>query len=281
MAWLARPGDATDDRVAAELDLALAVSRAQAGAVARVRPSVVSILAFSSGSREYGAGILVDSKGLVLTALHVVEEAAALSVRTADDQEYVARLIAEDEPADLALLEILTPRRTFPVAPLGREETVRVGETVFVIGNPFGLHATVTRGVLSGRGRTRVVKDNVAALLQTDAVINPGSSGGALVNLHGEVIGMVNAILTRSGTHQGMGFAVPVSELRRALPFLLTGSKVKRAWIGVRVQRTERGLEVTSVVAGGPAAGAGLEAGDLISGLASVGELRALVAGQP
>jgi S1-C subfamily serine protease len=125
----------------------------------------------------------------------------------------------------------------------------------------------VTRGILSATGRRGVVPDNAVPLLQTDAAINPGSSGGALVNLRGEVVGLVNAILTRTGTNQGVGFAVPASELRVALPFLVRGQPVERAWIGVRVRPgtpAEGGPVVTAVVPLSPAEEAGVKAGDVI-----------------
>jgi S1-C subfamily serine protease len=266
LAGLAAPARAEDPALS-DLDIAEAVSRAGGRAAERVRPAVVSIRAKGPEGQEYGAGIVVAEEGLVLTALHVVRQASSLHVRTAGGSEHVATVHATDGPADLALLRIEAEGATFPVAQLGDDARMLPGESVLVVGNPFGLGGTVTRGILSATGRRGVVPDNVVPLLQTDAAINPGSSGGALVNLRGEVIGLVNAILTRTGSSQGVGFAVPASEIRSALPYLVKGEAPHRAWIGVRVRpRTPAadGLVVTSVVPGGPAAAAGVRDGDVL-----------------
>ncbi|MHC4933409.1 MAG: S1C family serine protease [Planctomycetota bacterium] len=276
LACLAVRSEATRDEGASDLSLAEAVSRTQTRAVERVWPSVVSVRALGSGKAEdeYGAGILVDRSGLVLTALHVVRESSVIGVRLSSGERYAARLIASDEQTDLGLLRISSGDEAgFKVATIGGDAGLSVGATVLVVGNPFGLSGSVSRGVISAMGRKHVVPDNVAALLQTDAAINPGSSGGVVVNLRGEVVGMVTAILTKSGGSQGVGFAVPASELRHALSFLLAGQAVRRAWIGVKVRTVggaEPGLEVVEVTRDGPADRGGLEVGDTILRLAGV-----------
>jgi S1-C subfamily serine protease len=139
---------------------------------------------------------------------------------------------------------------------------------VVAISNPFGLGTSVSRGVLSAMNRRNVVEGQAAALLQTDAAINPGSSGGALVNLRGELVGLITAILTRSGGNQGVGFAVPAHELRRAIEHLRRGEETPRPWLGVRVLRdAERGLKVVQVAPRGPAATAGIKDGDILRSL--------------
>jgi len=264
LAVLATRGDATKDPQRGDIDVAAAVSRAQAEAIERVLPSVVSVHALSPAGEEFGAGVVIQTSGAILTAHHVVRGATAIAVRTVDGVEYPARLAATDPQADLALLRV---DAILPSAKLGRDDLVRIGETVLAVGNPFGLYGTVSRGVLSARGRRNVIHDNVAPLLQTDAALNPGSSGGALVNLRGEVVGLVTAIMTRNGGHQGAGFAVPASELRHALPYLLRGERVERSWLGVHIRvvgGVEEGLEIVKTTPGGPARKAGLRAGDVI-----------------
>ena len=277
---LLRPGGvaAVPSREVEELNLALAVSRTVARAAERARPFVVSIRctkpplmengkAKNAGEEGYGAGVLVRRDGMVLTSLHVVEGGLSLHVRLADGRELPAKIHAEDASIDLALLKIDAADLDVPAAEFVDDSGVSVGETVLAIGNPYGLPGSVTTGVLSARGRRHVVAGNSAALLQTDAAINPGSSGGALVNLKGEVIGLVNAILTKTGGDQGVGFAVPSSELKFALPLLMAGKPVVRGWIGVHVATEgdgKEGVRVLSVVPHGPAAKAGLVEGDRI-----------------
>ncbi|MHC5050554.1 MAG: S1C family serine protease, partial [Planctomycetota bacterium] len=233
-------------------------------AVARARPSVVSIRALGKGRDGYGAGIVVRGDGLIMTALHVVKDATALAIVFEDGEEHPGKLLAADEEIDVALVRTVAPGRTFSPARFGSDAELELGESLVAIANPFGLGISVTRGILSARERRNVVGQNSAGLLQTDAAINPGSSGGALVNLNGELVGLIVAILTRTGGHQGIGFAVPAYELERALPYLLRGEPVRRPWLGVRVTQTGQGLRIKSVVPAGPASNAGLRAGDTL-----------------
>lgn len=287
LAALAGRLDATLEQAASDLRIAQAVARSETRAVERVAASVVSIEALGAQGEEFGSGIVVDPKGLLLTAMHVVRHAASITVTLDDRSEYAAEVIATDPATDLALLQVKAPGRRFTPAVLGRDEAVRLGETVFVVGNPFGLQGSVSRGILSGRDRRRVMPGLSAGLLQTDAPINPGSSGGALANLRGEVVGLVTAILSRNGTDQGVGFALPASELRYALPFLRRREPVQRAWIGVRVREVsgrDPGLLIVGTTAKGPAAAAGLRPGDVILGAAgrrieTLAQLRLLLRG--
>ncbi|MHC4547164.1 MAG: S1C family serine protease [Planctomycetota bacterium] len=242
-------------------------SQAAAQAAARVRPSVVTIRALGKGRDGYGAGVVVNESGVVLTALHVVHGASALAIVTEEGQEHPGKLLAIDQATDLALVRTVAPGSSFAPVVFARDDDVAVGETLLAVSNPFGLGISVSRGVLSARGRRNVVGHNAASLLQTDAAINPGSSGGVLVNLEGEVVGLIVAILTRTGGHQGVGFAVPAHELRRVVRSLLRGEPVRRPWLGVRVAPAEAGLKIMSVVPGGPAAHAGLRPGDTLVSL--------------
>jgi len=262
---------AGDDPLDQARDLALAESRAVADAAERVLPSVAAIRALGKGRDGYGAGIVVAPEGLVLTALHVVKEASALAA-VVDGEEFPARLVGTHVQTDIALLRIVAPGRTFRAARFAPDDEIRVGETVLAVANPFGLGTSVTRGILSARDRRGVVEGNDAPLLQTDASINPGSSGGALVNLRGEVVGLITAILTRSGGSEGVGFAVPSLELETVAHALAEGREVLRPWLGIRVTRTTSnrpGLKVLAVTPGGPCAAAGLRRGDLITRLAN------------
>jgi len=267
-ALLAARGEATGERGVEDVRRAVAGSKAAARAVERVAPAVVTLRAIGTGSDGHGAGIVVDSSGLVLTALHVVDGATAILVEERDKTQWPGRLLGGDPAYDLALVRIERPpgaKRRFAVARFGDDEALGLGETVLGLSNPFGVGASVSRGVLSARDRRKVVPGIVCPLLQTDAAINPGSSGGALLDLHGEVIGLITAILTRSGGDEGVGFAVPASEIRRALPFLMRGERVRRPWIGLRVSPARRGspgLTVREVVASGPGERAGIRAGD-------------------
>jgi serine protease Do len=252
-----------------DLRIALAESKAVAHAASSVRRGVVALRAFGTGRDAYGSGILVAPEGLVLTALHVVDGATAISVTLDDGEELAGRIRAWDRSIDVALLEVRASDKPFPTAPLAPDHALDVGETVVAVSNPFGLGTSVSKGVLSAVGRRNVVDGQEAPLLQTDAAINPGSSGGALVNLRGEVIGLITAIITRSGGHQGVGLAVPAPELRRALERLSKGEAPPRAWLGVRVLRDPlpEGLKILEVAPRGPAEAAGLRHGDVLRSL--------------
>lgn len=223
-----------------------------------------------------GTGFVYDKAGLVLTNNHVVEDAAEISVKFADQREVPAKVVGRDKPADVAVLRVedhaLTPLK------LGDSDAVEVGDWVVAIGNPFGLSHTVSAGILSARGRTH---EDVKGLdetgyfnfLQTDAAINQGNSGGPLLNLHGEVVGINSAIRANANN---IGFAIPINMVKELLPSLLRDGKVSRSGLGVRVDpvneseatrlgRPDRkGALVKMVSPGGGAERAGLAVGDVI-----------------
>ena len=216
-----------------------------------------------------GTGFLVDAKGHILTNAHVVEGADVVKVRLSDERELRATVKGRDERLDVAILE-LDGSPNLPFVPFGSSETLKVGETVVAIGNPFGLGNTVTMGIVSAKGRA-IGAGPYDDFIQTDASINPGNSGGPLFNARGEVVGMNTAI---NPNGQGIGFAIPSDELKRVIEPLLQKGHVDRGQLGIRIQDIDaakvaagadtRGALVGEVLENSAAARAGLRQGDVI-----------------
>jgi Do/DeqQ family serine protease len=229
------------------------------------------------GAREFrqpglGSGVIIDKKGYILTNFHVIRGADEITVKLSSRREYRGRVVGSDPKTDLAVVKF-QPDGDLATARLGDSDRLRVGEWAIAIGNPFGLDQTVTVGVISATGRSDVGIATYENFIQTDASINPGNSGGPLLNLAGEVIGINTAIVAAG---QGIGFAIPINMVKRAIPQLIEKGKVVRGWIGIAVQpltaELARSLGATgttgAVVAkaspGSPAAEAALRPGDLI-----------------
>jgi serine protease Do len=223
--------------------------------------------------RGSGSGVIIDAQGHVLTNQHVIADADEIMVTLHDGRKVKAVIQGQDAGSDLAVLK-LQDGETFPFAPMGDSDVLRVGEWVVAIGNPFGLGKTVTAGVISAVGRELSIDRDKTfrQLIQTDASINPGNSGGPLVNARGEVIGINTAILPHG---QGIGFAIPTSSARRVIGDLLAFGEVKKAFIGISLQEInrqlaehfgipEKGVLITEVLEGSPAAKTGLNPGDVI-----------------
>ncbi|HET6441400.1 MAG TPA: DegQ family serine endoprotease [Phycisphaerae bacterium] len=221
-----------------------------------------------------GSGVIVSADGYILTSNHVVAGAEEITVRLADDREFDAKVIGNDQPTDVALIKI--EATGLPVAALGDSDKMEVGDWVLAVGAPLGLQKTVTAGIISATGRANVGIADYEDFIQTDAAINPGNSGGPLVNLRGEVIGINTAIASRSGGYMGIGFAVPSNMARDVMNRLREKGEVVRGWLGVSIQNLSKelagsmGLEsaqgalVNEVFADGPAGKAGVKAGDVI-----------------
>lgn len=221
-----------------------------------------------------GSGVIVRADGLIVTNNHVVDQARDLRVVLHDRREFRAKIVGRDPKTDIALLQV--DGRDLPHVPFGDSSKVRVGETVLAIGNPLGVGQTVSKGIVSAKGRANVGIVDYEDFLQTDAAINPGNSGGALVNLRGELVGINTAIATRTGGFQGIGFAIPSNMAREVMEILLREGRVDRGQLGVLVQditpalaealRTPgvRGVLVSEVMSGGAAEKAGLRRGDVI-----------------
>ncbi len=226
-----------------------------------------------------GSGVIVTSDGIVLTANHVVEDAENVSVLLSDDREYNAEIIGTDPETDIAVLRI-TDDNELPYVPLGSSSGLKVGDWVVALGNPFasGLRGSVTAGIISAQGRTGMGLTRYENFIQTDAAINPGNSGGPLVNLHSKVIGINTAIATRTGGYQGVGFAIPVDQVRSVMDNIITNGRVVRGWLGVYIRDLDdslreafgmnsnitTGVLIDQVVADSPADDAGLVDGDII-----------------
>src|SRR6059058_2057275 len=217
-----------------------------------------------------GSGVIVDSRGYVLTNFHVIKGADGVIVRLSSKREYRGRIVGTDAKTDLAVVRF-EPEAEVTVATLGNSDALRVGEWAVAIGNPFGLDQTVTVGVVSATGRADVGIATYENFIQTDASINPGNSGGPLLNLDGKVIGINTAIVAAG---QGIGFAIPANEARTVMAQLIAKGRVVRGWLGIAIQdvndelaasfgvREREGVLVADVMKGGPAEVAGLKPGD-------------------
>jgi serine peptidase DegS len=226
-----------------------------------------------------GSGVLVDPRGYIVTNLHVIQDAARIRIQLADGRVAEPRLVGTDSLTDLAVLQITLP--DLPAITLGRSDTLRIGDIVLAIGNPYGLGQTVTQGIVSATGRglgLTLIEDYI----QTDAAINVGNSGGALVNTRGELVGINIASLEPGlqpsglGLPEGIGFAVPVNLARGVLAEIIEHGRVLRGWLGVQgVDVTPVEAEMLDIPGGGvlltviypdsPAAHAGLRPGDVIT----------------
>lgn len=222
--------------------------------------------------RSLGSGVIVSKEGHILTNYHVIEGMSEIVVQLADGRTVPAQLIGGDKQVDIAVLRIDAPR--LEALPLGNSDDIRVGQMVFAIGNPFGLQATVTQGIISAKGRA--ISDNGVEFLQTDAAVNQGNSGGPLLNLRGEVIGINSAIYSETGGWLGISFAIPSATARRALESIVQHGRIVRPFLGVLMSDITSDLAaqlnapdadgslIHNVIANSPADRAGLRPGDIV-----------------
>src|SRR6476660_2000487 len=250
------------------------------------KPSVVSLfpINLTGKGREFaservpnapgsGAGVIITPDGHIITNNHVVGDATEIEVRLSDKSKLIAQVVGKDPDTDLAVLKV-TSDHPLPNATFGDSTTVRVGQWVLAVGNPFGLERTVTLGVVSGIGRENVNLSRYENFIQTDASINPGNSGGPLFNLRGEIIGINTAIINFA---QGIGFAIPSNMAKQVMEQLLTQGRVTRGWLGVSIQslttelarkfgvKEGEGVLVNEVFDKDPAAAAGIKPGDILT----------------
>ena len=279
----------------------------------KVVPAVVHIQAsYGSGSfslnplelyyqpqeRSSGSGVIISDDGYIVTNHHVIEEATNVEVIMNNNQRFYAKIVGSDPSTDLALLKIKA--KNLPFVPFGNSDAVRIGEWVLAVGNPFNLNSTVTAGIVSARARNiRILREKnnlqVESFIQTDAAVNPGNSGGALVNLKGELIGVNSAIATATGSYSGYSFAIPVSLVKKVMDDLLEYGQIQRGLLGVQIDNVNasiaehlqlnlnEGVLVTRVNNGSAAQDADIQPGDVITAIdghvvKSVSELQEWVA---
>jgi Do/DeqQ family serine protease len=221
-----------------------------------------------------GSGVIVSSKGYILTNHHVVEAADEIEVALVDGKKLKARAVGSDPETDIAVLQV--EGGPVPAITFGDADALRVGDVVLAIGNPFGVGQTVTMGIVSALGRTQLGINTFENFIQTDAAINPGNSGGALIDTAGNLVGINTAIYSRSGGSLGIGFAIPASSAKQVMEQIIETGSVTRGWIGVEAQEitpeiadsfrlpSTNGVLIAGVLRGGPAEKAGLKPGDIL-----------------
>lgn len=253
-----------------------------------VTPGVANISAIQEGAglnffrgnaigSASGSGVIISPDGYIVTNNHVIEEGDEYRVTLNDNREFAAELIGADPSTDLALLKI--EAADLPYLSFGDSDSLKVGEWVLAVGNPFNLESTVTAGIVSAKGRSIDIlegQDRIESFIQTDAAVNPGNSGGALVNTQGALVGINTAIITRSGRYEGYSFAVPANLVKKVIRDLRDYGMVQRGLMGVFINEVDsklaeelrldnvEGVYITRVTAGGGADEAGLKKGDVI-----------------
>ncbi|NIO41656.1 MAG: Do family serine endopeptidase [Burkholderiales bacterium] len=228
----------------------------------------------SRQSASLGSGVIVGPEGYVLTNNHVIETADEIEVAFAGGRKASAQIVGTDPETDLAVLKVDTAN--LPAIAFGNPQNLSVGDFVLAIGNPFGVGQTVTMGIVSAKGRSRLGISTFENFIQTDAAINPGNSGGALVDAAGNLVGINSAIYSRTGESLGIGFAIPSDMARHVMEEIIETGSVTRGWIGVEVQDispelaesfhlpTTKGTLIAGVQPGGPAERAGVRRGDIL-----------------
>jgi Do/DeqQ family serine protease len=239
-----------------------------------------------------GSGVIVSADGYILTNYHVVEAADEIEIATQDGRKLKARVVGSDPDSDLAVVRLdIGNGSKLPAVTFAAAESLRVGDVVLAIGNPFGVGQTVTHGIVSALGRSHLGINTFENFIQTDAAINPGNSGGALVDSNGHLVGINTAIFSQSGGSMGIGFAIPVSLAKSVMEQIIRSGSVTRGWIGVEVQEltdelaesfklpNKQGALIAGVMRGSPADHAGIRPGDILLAVAgkSIGDAQSMI----
>lgn len=229
-------------------------------------------------SKSTGSGVIISDKGYIVTNNHVIKDATKVDITLSDNRKFEAEVMGTDPSTDLAVLKITG--KNLPVIALANSDKTRVGEWVLAIGNPFELTSTVTAGIISAKGRDISILNgqySIESFIQTDAAVNPGNSGGALVNADGKLIGINTAIYAPSGTYAGYSFAVPINLVKKVMQDLIDHGEVKRAFLGIMIQSVDsdmakefnlavtEGVYVSELIEGGAAIQSELNTGDVIT----------------
>jgi len=225
-----------------------------------------------------GSGVIISKSGYIITNNHVIKNADKIEVILNNKETYEASIVGKDADTDLALLKI-NAKEDLPYMPYGNSDDIHIGEWVLAIGNPFNLNTTVTAGIISAKARSLGIssKTSLESFIQTDAAVNPGNSGGALVNTKGELIGINTAIASRTGSYVGYAFAIPVNIVKKVVADLLEYGEVQRAVLGFSIAnidaelasqlhlKTKKGLYIHHITKGGAAYDAGIQEGDILT----------------
>ncbi len=229
-------------------------------------------------SEATGSGVIISSKGYIVTNNHVIKGSTKVELSLYDKRKFTATLVGTDPNTDLAVLKVESPEN-LPTIDMANSDEIRIGEWVLAVGNPFELTSTVTAGIVSAKGRNINIlggRQSIESFIQTDAAVNPGNSGGALVNAKGELVGINTAIATPTGTYAGYSFAVPINLVKKVVQDLIEFGEVKRGFLGVMIQDVNsdlvkehalgvsQGVYVNELVADGAAQEAGMEMGDVV-----------------
>ena len=260
-------------------------------AASLVTPTVVNIRAIQSGATfdfwgsgtigsSAGSGVIISPDGYIVTNNHVIEEGDRIEVTLNDKRKYEATLVGSDPSTDLALIKV--EDTNLPFVSIGNSDSLQVGEWVLAVGNPFNLESTVTAGIVSAKGRSIDIlerQDRIESFIQTDAAVNPGNSGGALVNINGQLIGINTAIITKSGRYEGYSFAIPANLVKKVINDLRDYGIVQRGILGVYIDeinnerakelnlKSVEGVFITRVTPESGADDAGIRKGDVIVGI--------------
>lgn len=226
-----------------------------------------------------GSGFVIDATGYILTNAHVVKDQDEIKVEMFDRTRFDAKVVGIDEKSDVAVLKVEPGKVKLRVMAFGNSDEVRIGQWVLAMGSPYMFRNTVTAGIVSAKGRNQMQGDGYSDYIQTDAAVNPGNSGGPLVNLRGQVVGINSSIWTRSGGYQGISFAIPINMAKRIAEDLIYDGSVSRGWLGISIDDVDpeladalaipgrNGARVMQLVPGAPADKAGVKAGDIVLSL--------------